>query len=181
MISVADQQQLRDAFASMTRRVRLVFFTQTFGCETCVQTRQILDELPPLSDKIEIEEVNLVLERDRAAVFGIDRAPSTVVLYDAGEQPAATADAPVLPPVAARDFRDARMRFVGLPGGYEFISLVQAVLLAGGRASTLRPENLARLSSINRPLRIQVFTHPTCPHCRAPSTSRSRWRVRAPR
>ena len=50
----------------MTRPVRLLFFTQTLDCETCLQTRQILDELPPLSDKITIEEVNFVLEGEQA-------------------------------------------------------------------------------------------------------------------
>ena len=41
-----------------------------------LQTRQILDELPPLSDKIAIEEVNFVLEKDKAAQYGIDRVPA---------------------------------------------------------------------------------------------------------
>ena len=65
LISPADQQHLRESFAEMKRPVRLLFFTQTLDCETCVQTRLILDELPPLSDKIAIEEVNFVLDGDR--------------------------------------------------------------------------------------------------------------------
>ena len=73
LLSPADQDKLREAFAEMTSPVRLLFFTQTLGCETCLQTRQILDELPPLSDKITIEEVNFVLDKDRAAQYGIDR------------------------------------------------------------------------------------------------------------
>ena len=40
-------------------------------------------------------------------------------------------------------------------------TLVEAVLLAGGRESALRPANLNRLSGIDRPLHIQVFTTPT--------------------
>ncbi len=63
LISSSDQERLRESFAEMTRPVRLLFFTQTLDCETCLQTRQILDELPPLSDKIAIEEVNLILDR----------------------------------------------------------------------------------------------------------------------
>ena len=64
----------------MTAPVRVLFFTQTLDCETCVQTRQILDELPPLSDKIAIEEVNFVLEKDKAAQYGIDRVPALALL-----------------------------------------------------------------------------------------------------
>lgn len=149
LISAADQQHLRESFAAMTRRVRLLFFTQTLGCETCPQTRQILDELPPLSDHVAVEEVNLILEPDRAAQYGVDRAPAVVLLYE-DEQ---------------GETRDSRIRFLGAPGGYEFISLVEAVLLVGGRPSSLSAENLARVAAVEQPLTIRVFTTPTCPHC----------------
>ena len=58
LLSTADQDRLRAAFAAMTRTVKIVFFTQTLGCETCPETRQIIDELPALSDKIAIEDVS---------------------------------------------------------------------------------------------------------------------------
>ena len=141
LISPSDQERLRQDFAQMTRPVRLLFFTQTLGCDTCPQARQILDELPPLSDRITIEEVNFVLERDRASQYGIDRVPAIAVLYADGE--------------------DSRIRFLGTPAGYEFISLVQAVLLAGGRASNLSERSLAQLAAVGRPMTMQVFTTPT--------------------
>ena len=88
LISLADQQKLRESFAEMTRPVRLLFFTQTIGCETCPETRQILDELPVLSDKIAIEELNLVLEGDKAKQYGIDRVPTIAIVGqdDEGER-----------------------------------------------------------------------------------------------
>jgi len=144
LISAADQQRLRESFAEMTRPVRLLFFSQTLGCETCPQTRQILDELPPLSDKITIEEVNLILDGEKATAYGIDRAPAIAVTY---EEDGALSD--------------SRMRFLGTPAGYEFISLVQAVLLAGGRASQLSGESQQRIAAVNRPVTMQVFTTPT--------------------
>jgi len=144
LISPADQEKLRDAFRDMTRRVKLVFFTQTIGCETCAETRQIVDELPPLSDKIAIEEVNLVLDRDKAASYGVDRAPALAIAYE-------EADA----------MRDSRIRFLGAPSGYEFVSLVHAVLLAGGRAPGLTEANRRRLAAVDKPITMQVFTTPT--------------------
>lgn len=146
LLSTADQDRLRAAFAAMTRPVKIVFFTQTLGCETCPETRQIIDELPALSDKIAIEEVNLVLEGDKAAQYGIDRVPALALVGkdDAGAD------------------RDSRIRFVGAPSGYEFISLVQAVLLVGGREPALTEANRMKLAAaIDQPMTIQVFTTPT--------------------
>jgi len=145
LLAPADQDKLRTAFADMTSPVRLLFFSQSFGCETCPQTRKILDELPPLSDKITIEEVNLVLDGDKARQYGIERVPAIAVVgQDAAGQP-----------------RDSRIRFLGTPAGYEFISLVQAVLLVGGGPSSLTDENRRRIEAVDRPVTMQVFTTPT--------------------
>src|SRR6266566_5258562 len=81
LLTTADQERLREAFSEMTRPVRLLFFTQTLDCETCLTARQILDELPVLSDKIAIEEINGVIDADRAKRFGIDRAPAVVPVW----------------------------------------------------------------------------------------------------
>jgi alkyl hydroperoxide reductase subunit AhpF len=145
LLSPADQEKLRESFDEMTSPVRVLFFTQTFDCEPCMQTRQILDELPPLSDKIAIEEVNFVLEKEKAAHYGIDRVPALALIAQN----------------AAGEARDTRIRFLGTPAGYEFISLVQALLLAGGHASNLSPQNLARVEAVTTPTTIQVFSTPT--------------------
>jgi alkyl hydroperoxide reductase subunit AhpF len=145
LIGPADQARLKDDFANLTRPVRLLFFTQTLGCETCGPTKQILDELPPLSDKISIEEVNFVLERDRAARYGIDRVPAVALERLDGDG----------------NGTDARIRFIGTPSGYEFISLVQAALLVGGRPSALSAENRQRIMAVSQPVHMQVFTTPT--------------------
>lgn len=145
LLSPADQEKLRDAFNGMTSRVKIVFFTQTLGCDTCLQTRQIIDELPALTDKIAIEEANLVLDTERAKQFNVDRAPTLAIVG-----------------VDAEDTeRDSRIRFVGTPAGYEFISLVQAVMLVGGREGALTPENREKLAAVDEPITIQVYTTPT--------------------
>lgn len=145
LLSPGDQDKLRDAFQEMTSPVRLLFFTQTLGCETCLQARQILDELPALSDKISIEEVNFVLDKDKAQQYAIDRVPAVAVVgQDASGQP-----------------KDSRIRFLGTPAGYEFISLVQAVLLVGGRTSDLSEASRSRLGAVDQPITMQVFTTPT--------------------
>ena len=145
LLSPADQERLRESFDEMTNGVRLLFFTQTLDCEPCVQTKRILDELPPLSDKIAIEEVNFILEKDKAAQYGIDRVPALALLQQG----------------AAGEARDTRIRFLGTPSGYEFVSLVQALLLAGGHEPQLTAENKALVAAVTTPTKIQVFSTPT--------------------
>src|ERR1700730_17667026 len=101
LLSPADQERLRESFDEMTSAVTVLFFTQTLDCEPCVQTRQILDELPALSDKIAVEEVNFILEKEKTAQYGIDRVPALALL---------TQD-------ASGEARDTRIRFLGTPAG----------------------------------------------------------------
>ena len=82
LLSPADQEKLRESFDEMTRPVKVLFFTQTLDCEPCQQTRRILDELPALSDRIAIEEVNFILEKDKAAQYRIDRVPALALLLE---------------------------------------------------------------------------------------------------
>ena len=133
----------------MLRPVRLLFFTQTLGCETCLQTKQILDELPVLSGNITVEEVNFILEPDRAKQYEIDRVPAIAIVGqdEAGHE------------------RDSKIRFLGTPAGYEFMSLIQAILLVGGRPSMLSEESLKLIAAVHEPTKVHVFTTPTCPHC----------------
>jgi alkyl hydroperoxide reductase subunit AhpF len=145
LLSPADQEKLRESFDEMTSPVKVLFFTQTLDCEPCEQTRRILDELPALSDRIAIEEVNFILEKDKAAQYGIDRVPALALV---GQN-------------AAGEARDTRIRFLGTPAGYEFVSLVQALMLTGGHASQLTPQNRARVDAVTTPTTIQVFSTPT--------------------
>ena len=141
LLSPSDQQTLRDMFADMTRTVTVVFFTQTFGCETCDETRQILAELTALTDRIVVDEVNLVLDKERSATFGIDRAPALVLLADGV---------------------DTRIRMLGAPAGYDFMSLVDAILAASGASDmALSEESLATRRRVTSPTTMQVFVTPT--------------------
>ena len=130
----------------MTHDVTLLFFTQTIGGpETGPIVRQVVDELAGLSNAVTVEEVNLVLEGERAAAFGIEGVPALALL---------------------RDGDDTRIRFLGAPAGYEFMSLVEAVALAGGDDSGLTAGSKALIAEhVTAPLDVKVFVTPTCPHC----------------
>ncbi len=141
LLSPGDQQTLRDMFADMTQPVTLLFFTQTFGCETCDEAKRILAEITEVSDQILVEELNLVLEKERATAFGIDRVPALVLLAS-GE--------------------DTRIRFLGAPSGYDFMAVVDAILAAGGASDmALSDESVALVSTVTEPTNIHVFVTPT--------------------
>jgi len=141
LLSDQDQQLVRTHLSGLSHDVRLLFFTQSVaGPETGLITKQILDELARLSDRITVEEVNFVLERDRAAAYGVDKIPAIVVL---------------------RDGEDTRIRFFGAPAGYEFMSLVEAVILAGGDDSGLSESSRQLLAGVTAPLNVEVFVTPT--------------------
>jgi glutaredoxin-like protein len=146
LLSTADQQVLRETLATMARPVKVLFFTQAIGCDTCLEARQILDELASATDRIAVQELNPVLDKDRAAQYGIDRAPGLVLLTGEDE--------------------DTRIRFLGAPSGYDFSAFVDALLLVSGAAthalSAATEERFARLASR---LDIRVFVTPTCGYC----------------
>ena len=146
LLSDQDRQTVQHHLAELTQPVTLLFFTQTIGApDTALVAQQILDEVASLSDRVSVEEVNFILEKDRAARYGVEDIPAVVLL---------------------RNGEDTRIRFLGAPAGYEFMSLVEAVILAGTGDSGLTPESRRLIAEQGQaPLEILVFVTPTCPHC----------------
>jgi glutaredoxin-like protein len=146
LLSEQDRETVRARLATLQRPVTILFFTQTIGApETVYLTKRVLEEVVGLSDRLTLEEVNLVLDRERAAQYGIEHIPAIVLLKDGA---------------------DTRIRFLGAPAGYEFVSLVAAVILAGSDDSGLSANTRALVAEhVTSPLDIKVFVTPTCPHC----------------
>jgi glutaredoxin-like protein len=161
LLSEQDRQTVRGHLAVIEEPVRLLFFTQTFGAPDCVRVaKQVLDEIVSLSEQLTLEEVNFVLEQDRARQYGVEEIPTIVLL---------------------RGDQDTRIRFLGAPAGYEFMSLIEAVILAGTNDSGLTPDSRALVAEhVTTPLTIQVFVTPTCPHCPRAVTLAHRLAVESP-
>lgn len=135
--------ELDQRLAHLAAPVRLVFFSQTFGCDDCLPARHAVDRVAGASKHVSVDEVNLVLDRDRVAAFGVDRAPAVAV-------------------VGARDLG---IRYYGVPAGYELASLVEAVHLAGSGELDLAAETRTQLAALERAIDIKVFVTPTCVYC----------------
>jgi glutaredoxin-like protein len=73
------------------------------------------------------------------------------------------------------------MRFFGAPAGYEFMSLVEAVALAGADDSGLNEASKKLIAEqVSGPLDIKVFVTPTCPHCPRAVTLAHRMAIESP-
>jgi hypothetical protein len=142
LLSPQDRETVSRHLSVIVHPVRILFFTQTIGApDSVMMAKQVLDEIVPLNELLTLEEVNLVLERDRAALYGIEDIPAIALLR--GEE-------------------DTRIRFLGAPAGYEFMSLIEAVILAGTDDSGLTPASKELIASrVTGPVDIQVFVTPT--------------------
>jgi len=142
LLSDQDRQTVARHLDVIIHPVKILLFTQTIGApDSVLVARQVLDEVASLNEHVTIEEVNLILDKDRAAQYGIEEVPGLVLL---------------------RGDEDTRMRFLGAPAGYEFMSLIEAIILAGTDDSGLTQTSKDLIASqVSGPLDIQVFVTPT--------------------
>jgi len=144
MISDSDRERLRSYLGQgMKDDVRLVLFTQEMECAFCKETRQIAELLSSLSGKVTLEVYDFVKDAERAKEFQVDKIPALI-------------------PIGVKDFG---IRFYGMPSGYEFMSLVDAIIDASKGTTNLTEKTKAIVKTIDQPIHIQVFVTPTCPYC----------------
>jgi len=141
-------QLLRD---NLEQQVTIVYFTQeqpsmelpvhvqVSPCEYCTETEQLLRELSELSDKLNLEIYDLVKDRERAEQLGITEVPALALIGD----------------------KDYGIRYYGIPSGYEFSTLLDAIINISKRRTKLADSTKEILASIEEPVQIKVFVTPT--------------------
>ena len=134
-----EMRALTERLSGMSGAVRLVFFTQTFGCETCTTTKRILDDLARANPLISVDEKNMVLDTADVDQFGIIAAPGVAIVGD----------------------RDRGLRFYGVPDGYELVSLLEGILLASSGDSGLSEPSRTLIATLDGPRALQIFSTPT--------------------
>jgi glutaredoxin-like protein len=123
--------------------VRIVFFEQSIGCETCAATRRVLEEIVDENPDVALEVLNLVLDKDKAAEYGVDRVPAVIIAGPGGD----------------------RIRYYGAPLGNELPTLLQAINMSATGETALTEKSRARLKTLSAPVALQVFFTPTCVYC----------------
>jgi alkyl hydroperoxide reductase subunit AhpF len=149
MAILSDQvtQQLRDRFTETLKEpVQLTLYTRPgtgrlilpsgVGCATCDDARALVEELAATApDLLELEVV------------------------DVSAQETQVTDVPTL--TLGRPGEEARISWQGLPGGFEFATVVDAIERASSGELGLSPESGEALQRLVEPVEVMVFVTPT--------------------
>jgi glutaredoxin-like protein len=138
-------KQVRDVFdAQLKQPVEMLFFGRKTDCETCGETRQLLEELAAISPKLSL------------SVYDVDENPAIAQQHQVDKFPGLV--------LAAKDdgsLVDYGIRFAGIPSGHEFSTLIHDLILVSERDSGLSAKTRDFLKTLTRPVHLQVFVTPT--------------------
>jgi glutaredoxin-like protein len=128
---------------ALVNPVTLTVFTQEIECDYCRETRELAHEISSLNSKIRIQVFDLLKDKEKASEYRVDKVPAIVV----------------------EGSSKSGVKFYGVPAGYEFSTLIKDIIQASRGETALSAETRKILTSINRPVHLQVFVTPTCPYC----------------
>ncbi|MGC8853119.1 MAG: protein disulfide oxidoreductase [Hydrogenobacter sp.] len=145
LLSLDVRTQLKDIFSKeLKEKVKLKLFSQAIGCETCSIAEDLLKEVSQVEpEKIELEIYSPLIEKEMAQAYGIERVPTIVIEGD----------------------KDYGIRYVGLPAGLEFSTLVQGIIQVSKRTPKLSEKTIELLQGIDLPMEIMVFVTTSCGYC----------------
>jgi len=145
MIGEKDRKTVKDRLARLMKPVKAVVFTQEMECQFCSETRELMQELAGLTDKLKVEVRDFLGDAAEAKRLGVDKIPAIALLGEGD--------------------KDYGVRFYGIPAGYEFVSLLESLEMVSKGDSGLAPATREKLKGLKKPLHLQVFVTPTCPYC----------------
>jgi glutaredoxin len=149
MISAPDQEYIRRYFdEKLTGDVTIELFTRPRPrlhvpgreeCLYCEETRQLLEEVAGLSERINLVVHDVLDEPDALTEHGIEQIPAIVY----------------------RGQNRGTLRFFGIPAGNEFRNLIDTIVEVGTGESALSPETRQALAALEQDVHIRVFVTPT--------------------
>jgi glutaredoxin-like protein len=138
------KEMLKNDFKEkLEKPVKILMFTQEIECRFCSDTRQLVQELATLNEKITAEVYDFVADAQKAKEYGIDKIPAVAIISE----------------------KDYGVRIYGIPYGYELQTLIEAVINVSRSKTDLLDKTKAILAEVKAPVHIQVFVSLTCNHC----------------
>lgn len=139
MLQDREKKLVAEVFKELKNPVKLINFTQELECQFCRETRQLLEEVAQLSEKVSLQVYNFQLDKQKVEEYQVDKIPATVI---EGE-------------------KDYGIRYYGAPVGYEFATLLTGIADVSKVESNLKPETKKALKKIDQGVHLQVFATPT--------------------
>ena len=133
------RKDVKAVLADVKKPVTFKVFSQEIECQYCKETRELIQEVAELSDKLSVEVYDFVKDKALADSLGIDKVPAVAVI---GE-------------------KDYGIRMYGIPSGYEFGSLIESIKLVSEGHSGLSEDTKKQLAKLTKPITVQVFITPT--------------------
>ena len=140
--------QIGQTFAQMKEPVQILFFGSRDNCEYCADTHQLLEEVVAIDEKLGLSIYDFQDNADVAGRFNVGKTPAIVIAARDGDQ-----------------ITNFGIQYSGIPSGHEFSTLINDIVLVSGRDSGLSADAREFLKNLDKPLHLQVFVTPTCPHC----------------
>jgi glutaredoxin-like protein len=63
------------------------------------------------------------------------------------------------------DDGDRGIKYYGIPSGYEFVTILEAIKMVSSGQSGLSKQTKDFLKGLKQPINLKVFVTPTCPYC----------------
>ena len=108
-------------------------------CQYCPQTQQLMEELTALSPKLHLKLYNFYAQTEESTKYGVERIPAIVMGNDG----------------------DGRVKFYGIPMGYELATIIEDIKTLSRGVSPLTMDSRKKLRKVNQPVHIQVFVTPS--------------------
>jgi glutaredoxin-like protein len=114
-------------------------------CDTCEDALTLLGEVASLSDLITLRVHDVLAEPETAAAARLTEHEVPAVLLSGAA--------------------NGRARFLGIPAGLEFGTLLRSLIDVGRGATSLEEASKQALRGLGRDAHIRVFVTPSCPFC----------------
>src|SRR5438874_855103 len=148
IISPEDRQMLQTLFAQeLQDEVSITYFTQRESvlivpgqeCSYCKETRELLEELADISDKLHLTVKDFVRDEQEAQSLGITHIPAFIL----------------------QGHTRGAVRYFGIPAGYEFSTLIEDLIDVSKGTTDLSDKTRDAPAAVHQDIHIQVFVTPT--------------------
>ena len=134
-----------DVSIRMYTRLNSLLYIPGRECMNCESTRQLLEEVCSLSDRVDLEVIDYYGDTESALALGIDRIPAVLIGPEGKDN----------------------VRYFGMPSGFEMQMLLDTITAAATNRRRLQLETRRQLKRLRENVHVKVFVTPGCHYCPA--------------